>query len=48
MCSFVRSFFRSVVVVVVAFFFAVLCAACLLDIVTASFECNVFAKLNLV
>ena len=22
------------------------CTACLLDIVTASFECNVFAKLN--
>ena len=36
-------FVRSVVVVVVAFFCF---AACLLDMVTALFECNVFAKLN--
>ena len=39
MCSFVRSFFCSVVVIVVAVF--VFCfAVCLLEIVTASFDCN--------
>ena len=36
----VRSFFCSVVVVVVAVFFFFRFAACLLEIVTASFECN--------
>ena len=36
----VRSFVGSVVVVVFC------CGTCLLDIVTASFECNVFDKLN--
>ena len=40
MCSFVRSFFCSVVVVVVAVFFFFCFAACLLEIVTVSFECN--------
>lgn len=41
MCSFVRSFFCSVVVIVIVvavFFFRF--AACLLEIVTASFDCN--------
>ena len=39
MCSFVRSFFCSIVVIVGAVFFFCF-AACLLEIVTVSFDCN--------